>query len=272
MLILQTSILTIQQLLFNIVPITKMTPNTNVNVSDLIEAFDKHYQETVRSLKAADRIYLTKLLIEYVRELQPPYITPYDPYEHSFKEKVYEHFKEKFSSLNIGILTKLLDQEECLMGIEILQQLTDLGGEKCVIKYGLSTLEFEVYQQRVEKYLMEWQHRNYYIKDELRLPLENKPANKLKRSKTDNWTVLSLEETVLLADFLRSSKVLLADDMISKSKLAEGLSIITGFSSEAIRQGFSSIPGSKDVSKESLLNLQKALHQVNALIERRIKS
>lgn len=243
----------------------------NQNVKDLFQTFEIYYQETVSRLKAADRVHLTKLLIEFVRGLQPPYVTPYYPYQASFKEKVYEHFKEKFSSLNIGILTNLLDQEECLMCMEILQQLADLGGEKTVIKYGLSDLEFESYKQQVGRYLMHWQHLNYYFKDDLRLPIENKRTNKLKRSKTDNWTVLSLEETVLLADFLRSSRVILSDDMLSKSKLAEGLSIVTGFSSEAVRQGLSSIPGSKDVSKESLMNIQKALHKVNALIERRIK-
>lgn len=256
-------------MLINIAPITKMTLSTNENIKDLLDTFHHYFQETVGRLKASDRVHLTKLLIDYVRALQPPYITPYFHYQQGFKERVYDHFKEKFSSLNIWILTNLLDQENCLMRMEMIQ--TVVGEDKSIIKSGLSDQEFEPYQLQVERYLMQQQNLNYYLKDELPVLIENKPINKLKRSKTDNWTVLSLEETVLLADFLRSSKVLLPEDMLSKSKLAEGLSLITGFSSEAVRQGLSIIPGSKDVSKETLLNIQKTLHQVNALIEKKLK-
>lgn len=243
------------------------TSETQTAIDKLVGAINHHYSSTVDKLNTGDKIVFTKYFLEYVRVKKHPGIDPVYIEQERVTEKIHQHFKDRYHALQFETLTGLLSQNMCLGFLNLLTT----NEARFLPKSGLDDDEMEGYLTLVELYLMQQQKINYLEPQTEASILELAPAKKLKRSKTDQWTSLSLEETVLFADFLRSAKVIISDDrMLSNVKLAEAFSQLTGFSSEAIRQGLSSIPASK-VSKDKLQNIQKALHQVNSLIDRKLK-
>lgn len=90
---------------------------------------------------------------------------------------------------------------------------------------------------------------------------------RIKRTKNDNITKLSLEQTALLIYFLRQSKIILGESYLPKTGAAEAIEILTGYSKNTLRPELSDL----SFNKENLSELQKAVSELNSLIQKELK-
>ena len=107
------------------------------------------------------------------------------------------------------------------------------------------------------------------FKTEVQQLSQEKPEKikRIKREREDNRTALNLEQTVLLGAYLRQLSVVLGQGDLSNTELAEGLSILTHFSENTLRQSLSLT----DNSRENLEKLRTVLGKVVTQIEEDLK-
>lgn len=96
---------------------------------------------------------------------------------------------------------------------------------------------------------------------------EEKKA-KVRRSKSDNITCLSLEQTAIFISLLKQAKILLKDEMyLSKTQAAEAFELLTGYSKHTLRTDLSN----PQMNKENLIAIQNALQVLNKLVQEELK-
>ena len=94
-----------------------------------------------------------------------------------------------------------------------------------------------------------------------------KRPNIKQRSKDDTLTTLTNDQTALLFHYLKRSSVILKDKTLQTDlEIAKGISIMTGYSENSLRQGLSKAKKTDEINKEDLFVTQKKLKEIIRLI------
>lgn len=88
-----------------------------------------------------------------------------------------------------------------------------------------------------------------------------------KRQAGDNLTRLNQEQSVLLFHYLRKWDLILKDEYLNNTQAGEAVSILTGYSANALRQNFSKNELERIGNKENLLVVEKAVTNLMRLIK-----
>jgi hypothetical protein len=100
---------------------------------------------------------------------------------------------------------------------------------------------------------------------------ETKAREKFKREPGDNLTKLKQEQTALFFYYLQSKGVILRNDLLNNTEMGQALSLMTGYSADALRQDFSKKELSRIASKKNLNDLINILVGLNLLITKDLK-
>lgn len=96
-----------------------------------------------------------------------------------------------------------------------------------------------------------------------------KTKGKPKRLAGDKTTVLSQEQTTVLIHFLKEAKIIYRGEYLTNKEAGEAFSILTGYSSDTIRQTLGSLEIEKICTKENLIEVENSLKQAIHFIQRK---
>lgn len=98
-----------------------------------------------------------------------------------------------------------------------------------------------------------------------------KTKGKIKRERDDKITQLNMEQTALLIYCLRHNKIILKDEYLNDKEAGYAFSILTGYSSETIRQNLNKKEITRLSTKKNVEILLRSLKDVQRYIENQIK-
>jgi hypothetical protein len=102
--------------------------------------------------------------------------------------------------------------------------------------------------------------------------IKPKPKEKLKREPGDNLTKLNQEQTALFFHLLQIKGIILRDDLLNNTETGQALSLLTGYSADALRQNFSKAELTRIASKKNLTDLSNVLTSLDILISQGLKN
>lgn len=100
---------------------------------------------------------------------------------------------------------------------------------------------------------------------------ETKTKGKIKRTRDDSVTKLNQEQTALLISFLQTSKIILKEEYLKNNEAGQAFSILTGFSSDSLRQNLSKKELNLISTKKNLAAVSNAIISLQLLIEKELK-
>lgn len=98
-----------------------------------------------------------------------------------------------------------------------------------------------------------------------------KIKGKVKRSRDDSVTKLNQEQTALLINFLRTSKIILKDEYLKNNEAGQAFSILTGFSADSLRQNLSEAALKRISTKKNIAAVSNSIISLQLLIEKELK-
>jgi hypothetical protein len=93
----------------------------------------------------------------------------------------------------------------------------------------------------------------------------------IKREPGDNLTRLNQEQTALLLHYLQNSRIVLKDEYLNNTQAGEALSMLTGYSANAMRQNLNKEEIKRLATKKNLTDLKNALISLNILVDNDLK-
>jgi hypothetical protein len=101
---------------------------------------------------------------------------------------------------------------------------------------------------------------------------EQKAKVRIKRERDDKVTILNQEQTALLIHCLRQTKIILKDEFLNNKEAGMAFSILTGYSTDTIRQNLSKSEIAKTANAfKNIDAVEKALKDTLKYIEREVK-
>jgi hypothetical protein len=102
--------------------------------------------------------------------------------------------------------------------------------------------------------------------------IDAKPKGRPQREPDDTLTKLTQEQTALLIHYLREGKLILKGDYLNNKQAGEAFSLLTGYSSETLRQKLGEKELTRIKNKKNLDELINGMTRIKLLMEKEFKT